>query len=180
MDIEAVVLTGGASSRMGVDKASMPVNGEPAATRLVRLLGEAGIASTILGPEGMPDAEPYAGPLAALAAFVPAQPWVFIASCDLPRFDARVVSFLFSMASAADAAIPIIEGRVQPLCGVYRAETLEVASAMNRNGIQRVMAWVETLTVIQISGEAFAAAGLDPRCVQGANTPEEWKALVQE
>ena len=179
MDIEAVVLTGGASSRMGADKASLPVEGEPTASRIVRLLKEDGISTTILGPGGVPDTTPTAGPLAALAAFKPSKPWLFVASCDLPRFDARIVSFLFELAAAADGAVPIVDGRLQPLCGVYRSTTLLAAAALHNTGVKRIMAWVDTMSAVHVGPEALSAAGLDPLCVRGANTPEEWKALVQ-
>jgi molybdopterin-guanine dinucleotide biosynthesis protein A len=179
MDIEAVVLTGGASSRMGTDKASLPVDGEPTASRIVRLLQETGIPTTILGPGGVPDATPTDGPLAALAAFAPSQPWLFVASCDLPRFDARIVPFLYELAPAGDGAVPLIDGRLQPLCGVYRSTTLLAAAALHCTGVKRIMAWVDMLSTVRVGPEALSAAGLDPRCVQGANTPEEWRALVQ-
>lgn len=179
MDIEAFVLTGGASSRMGSDKATMVVDGEPVAERIVRLLAEAGLKSTILGPGGVPDASPSAGPLAALGTLEPAQPWVFVASCDLPRFDARIVPFLYGLVAAADAALPTVDGRLQPLCGVYRSSALQKAAALHRTGVKRIMAWVETLSVVSVGPEALSAAGLDPQCVRGANTPEEWRALVQ-
>src|SRR5580692_6938300 len=97
MNVEAVVLTGGRGRRMGDDKARIVIDGVPMGLRLVRSLLSLEIPVTVLGREPIegaafvPDADAYAGPLAALEIFVPSHQHVFIASCDLPRFDSRLV-----------------------------------------------------------------------------------------
>ncbi len=81
----------------------------------------------MLGPGGKADPDPGAGPLAALASFKAKREWVFVASCDIPLLDGRVVEILREQAGSHDAGLPLIEGRLQPLCAIYRADTLASA-----------------------------------------------------
>lgn len=177
-DVEAIVLTGGSSRRMGVDKASLQVYGERSVDRIVRLLAEGGLPVTVLGPEGKRDANPGAGPLAALAAFKTRSEWVFVASCDIPLFDGRVVEFLKKRAGPSEAALPLITGRLQPLCSIYRASSLKKASILHANGHAQIMNWIGALDFVSVSEPSFIEAGLNPDWVRGANTPEEWSRLV--
>ena len=87
--IEAVVLTGGESRRMGFDKASIAIDGVPQADRIVRQFLAAGLPVTVLGRQPingaafLPDEEMFGGPIAALTRFVPSAEFVFVSSCDL-------------------------------------------------------------------------------------------------
>src|SRR5437762_802955 len=121
MKIEAALLTGGASTRMGTDKASMPVGGEPMAQRIAQSLAAAGLKVTVLGREPiqgyafLQDQEEHGGPMAALSAFSPTAEFVFVISCDYPLFDPLVVEVLLSRIGDACASVAEIRGRLQPL-----------------------------------------------------------------
>ncbi len=176
--IEAVLLTGGASRRMGTDKASLLVHGVPMAERIARELAKACDPVTVIGRSSLPgylfleDKDEFAGPLAALAAFTPTRPLVFIASCDLPRFNAQLIEELEEALDDADAAIPSVEGRLQPLCALYRAEALTRARALAEQGEKRVMRWVDTLRVKTVEPK-------NEEALRSANTPEELRALLE-
>ena len=87
---------------MGRDKATLPVDGEAQAARIVRLLAAAGVPTTALGKAPvsgaafLPDDATVASPLDALRRFRPRAEFAFVLSCDLPRFDAGLVSVLAS------------------------------------------------------------------------------------
>ena len=93
MDIEAILLTGGASRRMGVDKAALTVGGMPLGEKIARELAKTCDRVTVLGKHPIPGLEfladegDYEGPLLALSRFKPTRQHVFVASCDLPLFD---------------------------------------------------------------------------------------------
>src|SRR5579862_4903187 len=174
--IEAILLTGGASRRMGADKAGITVQREPLAARIARLLAERGVPVTVCGRdpiEGhgfMRDAEEYAGPLVALAGFVPSHEFVFVVSCDLPRFETAVVDLLLARIGSQDAAIPIVGDRAQPLCALYRAQSLTIAGSLVQSGERRVMSWVGRLDLVLVPE-------IEPAWVANVNTPEELRAL---
>lgn len=176
MSVEAVVLTGGQSRRMGQDKASITIEGEAMHVRLVRLLEKSGYPTTVLGPQGVTDREPGAGPLQAIAAFQPNHEWVFVCSCDLPLFEPEVVGVLRALADGYDAVVPSLEGRLQPLAALYSREAINVAQGIGSNE-HRIMKWVRALHVREVTEDELAASGLQPASVASANTAEEWQAL---
>lgn len=185
MTIEGVLLTGGESRRMGKDKALLPIDGVPQAERIVQGLASIGIQTTTLGREPtpgarfLPDSEEFAGPIAALARFRPTAELVFVASCDLPRFDPALVPFLASRIGDRDAAAPIAEEWRQPLCALYRASAMEVLKDLDQTGGRCAMKWLDRLSIREVGPEEFVEAGLDPLIALGANTPEELERALR-
>lgn len=181
MTIEAVVLTGGASQRMGTDKASLPVLGTSQAQRIVERLRDKGYAVTVLGREPVPgaefvqDREEFAGPLAALECFRPTCDCVFVASCDLPLFDAALVDGLAAKMGEAQVAVPILGGWRQPLCALYRSTAFPDISQVLAEGKRSLMAWLDRLRVVEVAAEDLSVA---PEALMSANTPEELQALL--
>jgi molybdopterin-guanine dinucleotide biosynthesis protein A len=179
MTLEAVILTGGESRRMGQDKATLEIDGVPQAKRLVDALLTKVERVTTLGRhpvEGaafLPDAEEFAGPAAALARFTPTADLVFVASCDLPLFDPRIVDLLAKELGDHRAASPLVEDWRQPLCALYRAETFAVLKQVAAEGIRCPMKWLARLEPKLLDEKILEAAGIDPRSTLGANTPEE-------
>lgn len=182
MLIEAAVLTGGQSRRMGEDKASLQINGVPQAERIVRSLRAAGIEVTTLGRapvEGasfLADEEEFRGPLAALARFKPTADAVFVSSCDLPRFDASLVRFLADRLGGHESAVPFVDGYRQPLCALYRR------SAWDKLPTERqcAMGWLEALDVVLVSEQELLDAGVSPASTRGANSREELDRVLNE
>ncbi len=182
MTIEAVLLTGGASRRMGEDKAKLLIDGVPQAKRIADSLLAAGIPVTTLGREPvegcafLADAAEFAGPLAALARFKPTAEAVFVASCDLPRFNARLVDFLASVLGDSDAAIPFVNGFRQPLCALYRASAFDRLDRLND---ACTMAWVDALACAIVTEEDLRTGGIHPLSTQGANTRGELREVLE-
>jgi len=126
--VDAYVLAGGASRRMGQSKARLRVDGEPLALRLARRLAPR-VASVRLvckpdsGLEdlGLPlvydaETEPALvhGMRAALGAPGPA--WRFLVSCDMPDVVPELVDILYDAARLANApgAAPRLAGSAAP------------------------------------------------------------------
>lgn len=185
-DVEAVVLTGGASARMGMDKATLSLHGVPMAERITARLLEAGIPVTVLGRsrvagcDFLADSEEFAGPMSALARFEPHRDFVFVASCDMPRFDERIVSLLRESMDESDAAVPFVQGFFQPLCALYRSRAFRTLASLNKDGVRSLMGWLERIRVEAVSEEHMSSRGIDPNSVLSVNTPDEWKRAVSE
>lgn len=184
--VEAVLLTGGASNRMGTDKARLTYRGEVVSERIARDLASICGKVTVLGREPIADCaffadeETYAGPLVALSKFTPSAELVFVVSCDLPRFDAQLVILFQNNLGELDAAVPENEGRLQPLCALYRAsDWLKIGTTLHA-GKKSVMAWVDQLNCRTITPTEIAEAGIDPRAICGANSPEEWERFTSD
>ena len=185
VEIEAVLLTGGASARMGTDKAELLLDGVPLAKRIAQALLDKKISVTVLGKKPIdgcafvPDQQEYAGPLSALAGFTPANDIVFVASCDLVRFDVQVVDLLLSKLGENEIAVPEVKDRKQPLCALYRREAFNKIAPLLAQGRRSVMAWLDILEQVVITERDFRAAGIDVRSALGANTLEEFDALMK-
>lgn len=185
-ELECVLLTGGASRRMGADKASLTVGGEPMVERLARLLLRVTAQVTLLGPhriEGcrtVPDDRAHLGPLHALARIEPTASKVFVLACDIPLFDPRLISLLNAeLQQEDDAVVPLWNGTPQPLCALYRDRAFGELRLLSKLGENRLMPWLNQIAVRYVTSEQIAHEGLDPRCVAGADTPEALEALLQ-
>jgi molybdenum cofactor guanylyltransferase len=144
------VLCGGASRRMGTDKALVEIDGTPMAVRVARALAAAGARRVIAvggdaralaaaGLEVVSDLEPGAGPLGgvvtALGALTGADGdadtdadagpgVVFVASCDLVQPSAAAMArTVGALGDAPDAAVavPLVGGRRQWMHAAWRA-----------------------------------------------------------
>ncbi len=170
--VEAVLLTGGASRRMGKDKASILIEGEPLADRIARLIGSLGIPITVLGRSPisahgfLADPEEFAGPLAALARFKPTREFIFVSSCDIPGFNAQIIQDLSKSIGSHQAAVCVVDHRLQPLCSLYRADAFPIANLLVQQGEHRVMKWLDQL-------QAVTHAPADPDWARNVNYPEE-------
>ncbi len=151
------VLTGGASRRMGTDKAAVVVDGVAMARRVADALAAAGAvdvvavggdlsALTALGLDVVPDRWPGEGPLGgivtALDVLAPppdvAVDIVVVAACDLPALTAAVVvDLVVALAAAAvgiGAAVPVVDGVAQPHLLAVRAAAAPVLHAAFTGG----------------------------------------------
>lgn len=186
MQVEGIVLTGGASRRMGEDKASLLVDGEPLGARVAREISRFAAPVTVLGQfpiegyEFKPDSELHRGPLNALAAYRPSTKAVFVASCDLPLFDGRLIPVLVQLMGRADAAVPFVDGFRQPLCALYRASAFGILAELMRTPDVCPMDWLNALSVRNVPGEELAQHRVSPDVTRGANTREELSRLLGE
>jgi molybdopterin-guanine dinucleotide biosynthesis protein A len=186
VDVEAVVLAGGASRRMGRDKASLEVGGTPMALRIASALRSAGIEVTVLGGPALPgfsylpDNEVYAGPIAALRRFRPEASHAYVAACDMPRFDPAIVSALFQLIGFSDACVPVLDGSPQPLCALYRRGVFEKIGAYWNEGGRSVMGWLRTLDARYVTEGELAAMGIQPMSLRSANTVGELRSILAD
>jgi molybdopterin-guanine dinucleotide biosynthesis protein A len=159
------VLTGGASSRMGMDKALLEVDGRPMATRVTAALTAAGADPVIavggdeaglraIGLEWWPDRFPGEGPLGGvLSAFDGLAECELVAAMatDLPRLTEAVVRALASALGRHDAAMAST-GRLEPLCALWRrASCAPVLRAAFEDGERAVHRAVVGLDVVEVA-----------------------------
>ena len=182
------VLCGGASRRMGTDKALLPVDGEVMAARVVAAVRAAG-ADPVLAVGGdaaalsgaglpvVPDRAPGAGPLGGIITALGAADArvVFVASCDLvapsPAAVAATVDALVADPDAA-VAVPIVGGRRQWMHAAWRSSAavpLSVAFGVGERAVHAAVA-AAPLRVVELALPAAAVADADvPTDLPGGN-----------
>lgn len=126
-----LVLAGGASRRMGRDKALLELDGEPLVRRAVatlrrccgRVLVASGDGTRLpdVGDAQVADAVAGEGPLGGLVAGLAAArtPLVAVVAVDLPFADAGILRVLADHWGGEPAVVPTVAGRAQPLHAVY-------------------------------------------------------------
>jgi molybdenum cofactor guanylyltransferase len=131
-----LLLAGGASRRMGQDKAGLRYGGEPQLRRAWRLLcgtTARAFVSVRIDQQDDPlrvqlpqivDTQPGVGPAAGILAAQAAHPgaaWLVLA-CDLPRLDAATLQRLLAArdpACEATAFCSVHDGLPEPLCAIW-------------------------------------------------------------
>jgi molybdopterin-guanine dinucleotide biosynthesis protein A len=134
-EVVGCILAGGKSSRMGSDKCFLVFDGLSLIERAVNLLRA--VFHTVVVSSGkqrelaflgvpiLPDIKKECGPLGGIhAAFVhTGAARLFVLACDMPFVSVELVRHIVAHAGTS-ATIPTMNGRVQPLCGLYERDCL--------------------------------------------------------
>jgi molybdopterin-guanine dinucleotide biosynthesis protein A len=175
---------------MGRDKAELLVGGEPAATRLAKLLASTFDDVLLVGgrpPAGapgrrVPDGE---GPRCALRGVASAlaaarEERVLILATDLMQMTPDLLLGLTAY-PLADAVVPRRGGFAQPLCALYRrAPALAAARACLAAGSLALRALLGRLEVRWLEGADLAALDPDGSALANVNTPDDYARLAEE
>ena len=178
------VLVGGASRRMGSDKALVEVSGEPlamlAAAKVAQVCGSVSLVGDPsryagLGLPVFADKYPGAGPLAGVETALrnTEDDWNLVVACDMPALDPAILESLFG--PGTDCALPRyadgpFSGRVEPLCAVYHRRCHAAIVEAIESGIRSVTDALATIaarhaiTYVPVSSAASFA---------NLNTPED-------
>jgi molybdenum cofactor guanylyltransferase len=139
--VAAAVLAGGASRRMGRDKATMPVGGVQLAARALHAAAQVADPVVLVAPEGHPSrrltaaglvADPGEGPLAAVAAAFAAldAEHVLVLAGDHPGLRVELLEHLLALRGRGEAVACRRGDRLEPMVAVYRrAPALAAAKA---------------------------------------------------
>jgi molybdopterin-guanine dinucleotide biosynthesis protein A len=193
----AIILCGGASKRMGRDKALLPFGlHEVLLQRVVRLLGEVVPCKRIVcvaaadqtlpqlanGVQIVRDTALHQGPLAGLATGMAAirerADAVYLCGCDAPLLVPALVERLFEQLGDRQIAVPRINDQLHPLAAVYRADVLSVANSLLDHGERSLRALVEWCDTRFVAAAELRDVDPDLATLVGCNTPDEYQAAL--
>lgn len=156
MKIAGIVLAGGASRRMGTDKAALELGSSSVldiiAGELSSITSQVYIATGSVCREEMAseyikvnDIYPGSGPLAGIQAGMlrgEADLYVVV-SCDIPLIRAELLSAMVevlevSLDSGIQALVPQIKGQIHPLAAVYHHSMIDTLETQLREDNRRV------------------------------------------
>lgn len=163
--VVGAVLTGGRSTRMGTDKAFVEVGGVPlvrtvadalllAGAEHVMAVGGDGPRLMALGLGWWPDDHPGEGPLGAILTALRGATGdpVLVVACDMPGLDPAALSVVLgALGPDDDVALPVHDGRLEPLHAAYRRRALGPLSrafAAGERAPHRALAGLRTRTVM--------------------------------
>jgi molybdopterin-guanine dinucleotide biosynthesis protein A len=168
--IAGLLLTGGASSRMGVDKAVLRVDGRRLAERAAAVLGAVcdpvlEVGPGVSGLDAVREAEPGTGPLAALAAGASAlrerghDGALLVLAVDLPFVDAPLLRLLAGFEPTGTTVVPVADGVPQSLCARYSSEAGRTAAGLVGAGRRSLRALLDEIPWEALPEEEWRAVG---------------------
>ncbi len=185
------MLAGGASRRMGRDKALLALGDETILARQVRLLHAVCRRVAVIGPQEryrglavpvLPDELPRRGPLGGIVTgldLTRAEFNLFL-GCDLPFMESRFLRFLAARAlqDAADVTLPRTpDARLQTLCAVCRRRARVVLRASLMAGENMIRRVFPRLRCRIIAWPEIARAGFSQRIFDNMNTPADYERV---
>jgi molybdenum cofactor guanylyltransferase len=152
VNVEAFVLAGGRSTRMGQDKALLQLAGRSLVDLALDKLRAIGVTAPRIAAARsdlsshapvVPDLHPGCGPLSGIEAALDAttRPLNLFLPVDMPLIPARFLDWMVQRAEITGAwvTVPRINGSPQPLCAVYHRDLLRPITASLLAGDYKVM-----------------------------------------
>jgi molybdopterin-guanine dinucleotide biosynthesis protein A len=185
-ELTAFILAGGKSTRMGVDKVFVELDGRTLLARALELAR--GLTSDVrivgdvakfekFGPV-VEDIFQNCGPLGGIHAALRASATDLnlILAVDTPFVPKLFLRHMIEQAvnsSSASAVVPRAAGGWQPLCAVYRQDFAEAAETALRAGHNKIDRLFDLLEIRVIDEDELVRAGFSVDIFQNLNTPKE-------
>jgi molybdopterin-guanine dinucleotide biosynthesis protein A len=189
-DVSVFILAGGKSTRMGTDKAFVPLDGRTLLARALDLARQVTSDVHIVGDRTkfapfapvVEDIYLGCGPLGGIhAALLSSQSDLnVILAVDTPFVSLALLQHLITRARncpSVAVTVPRPTGGWQPLCAVYRREFAAAAERSLTQGRYKIDALFEETKTQAIGEQELETAGFSPRIFQNVNTPEDIAAL---
>jgi molybdenum cofactor guanylyltransferase len=202
--IEAFLLAGGESSRMGRNKALLELNGEPliqrAANLLTALVSSISLVISATQPANSKNTDPYsnfglptlvdswpsAGPLGGIATALAAaqSKSCLILACDMPFLTREWLTFLLDQSARSesenskpiDVIIPETNRGLEPLCAIYRATCAPILAATLDRGVRKVTDALSGLNLQRIDENEWRKFSPDGNLFGNLNT---WRDYLE-
>jgi molybdopterin-guanine dinucleotide biosynthesis protein A len=185
-----VVLCGGASRRMGFDKAGVVLGGETLLARAVGVLDA--LAPRVLlacgrepryaelGRELVLDRRPDGGPLAGLEAALELLAasgggWLGVLACDMPRAEPELLALCAARGRERDLDAVFFEDEagLEPLLGVVHTRALPAVRAALERGERRCIAFHPDVRVAALRASELPLHLRSRGVARNLNTPAE-------
>lgn len=187
--VTGVILAGGASSRMGSNKALLPHKGgrfiESIYRELSELFNEVILVTntpeqySFLPCRKVPDLYVGMGALAGIHAGLAQanNPSVFTVACDMPHLDPALIRHIVSRRGDCDLVLPMSEHGFEPLHALYNKSALPAMESCLEEGKRRIVSILPKLKVNEVPPSEVAR--FDPRfdSFSNINTPQEYYEL---
>jgi len=187
--IEAFILAGGASRRMGTDKSQLLIDRQTFTERIAETLTKLTDAVSIVGRESharlptIPDVYPQWGALGGVHAALASckREWAIIVACDLPFVTAELFSLLAEMRVDHDAIVPIQpDGRPQPLCALYRIDPCrQRATELIEAGYRRPLDLLQAVNTRWVNFDQLRNLTRAQSFFVNINTPEDYDEAIR-
>lgn len=187
--MDAMVLAGGENSRFPTQKAFADLGGEQCIDMIVGLLR--GVSVNIylstnspelfftLGLRMIGDVLPVRGPMNGICSVLEetGAPCLLAVPCDMPLLSRDLLELLLGRYDGQDAVVPVFEGRIQPLPGIYSGKLAPRMRAMafsGRSGLRELLGSANVSTVAEAEIRMVDPEG---RTFMNINTVEDYQRV---
>ena len=153
-EVSVIVLAGGKSRRLSVDKALLELDGELLLQRIVHSVGTISDDLLVVGNEReelahvsariVPDAWPGAGPLGGVYSGLQAMlHWHgLVVACDMPLLNLELLRYMVTLSEGFDVVIPRIGEKTEPLHAIYSKACLQPIESLLHRGELRIIGFL--------------------------------------
>ncbi|MDQ0148576.1 molybdenum cofactor guanylyltransferase [Eubacterium multiforme] len=183
----AIILSGGKNSRMNYKtKAFLKFNGDTFINRTLLAVAdyEEKIIScndfktykdfkneALLVSDSFKEIGPIGGIYSALkkSSFS----YALIVACDMPFLNKDILNYLGNYDFKEDALIPIVNGKIEPLCGIYKKSSVKLIENMIKDKDYKLMNLLKNLNTKYLDIK-------DNNNFLNINNPEEYSKLIKK
>jgi molybdopterin-guanine dinucleotide biosynthesis protein A len=189
MQLQAFILAGGQSRRMGSDKSQLRIQNQTFTERIAETLLQVTDSITLVGARqahpqfpSVADVYPQWGALGGLHAALSAckSEWAVVVACDLPFVTAALFKYLVSLRADHEAVVPLqSDGRPQPLAALYRIQPcLSRATELIETGHRRPLDLLELVNTRWVPFTELTNLDGAEKFFVNINTPYDYDALT--
>jgi molybdopterin-guanine dinucleotide biosynthesis protein A len=187
--LQAFILAGGQSRRMGTDKSLLAFQNQTFSERIAETLQQVCDAITLVGAryahpkyKCVPDVYPEWGALGGLHTALAAceTEWAIVVACDLPFVTAQLFNYLASLRANYDAVVPLQpDERPQPLAALYRIEPCrQRAAELIESGRRRPLDLLELVNTRWVPFNEVRNLDQAEKFFVNINTPDDYHAVT--
>lgn len=192
--VAGYVLTGGASSRFGRDKALVELGGKAMLARTCELVATAtGAEPAIVGDAAkygrfaavcIADRWPGEGPLGGIVTallhaqgFQMERDWNLFLSCDMPFLTPEWLAFVCESARRSEAQVVLAQSAKgpEPLCACWRTAAVEALRRGFERGLRKVTDGIALLSSEMLDENEWKRFDNSGRLFWNMNTPEDYE-----
>jgi molybdopterin-guanine dinucleotide biosynthesis protein A len=191
-DATGFITAGGRSSRMGINKAWLEIEGQSLIERTVASVRAVTSSVAIIantegyGRLGVPvfaDTRQGVGPLEAVRVALSHTQTnrILLVACDLPFLTTELFSFLLSIPSTEQAIVPLsADNQLEPLCAIYCKNSLAAVEEMIEHGQRKMAKLFEMVPTRFVEFKEIRELDGAHLFFENINTPEDYdRALLQ-
>ncbi|MGD9147881.1 MAG: molybdenum cofactor guanylyltransferase [Anaerolineae bacterium] len=186
-----VILAGGQSRRLGIDKSLLEVEGQPLLARTVQTLSAlsddlivvanetARYRSLDLGVRFVADDKRGMGSLMGIYSGLKAarSSHALAVACDMPFLSLPLLHYMVPLAKGNDVVIPRRNGLVEPLHSIYGKDCLPFMAELLDQGRRKITAFFPQVRVRYVEEPELAAFDPSYRSFVNVNTLEDWETV---
>ncbi|MDD2732767.1 MAG: formate dehydrogenase accessory sulfurtransferase FdhD [Desulfuromonadaceae bacterium] len=189
--VTGVILAGGASRRMGSNKALLEVDGNSIISRIYRTLAgmfhevivvtNSPLDYEFLPCRKVPDIYSNFGSIAGLHSALTHSRTAhsFVTACDMPFLDQSIIRYLchLRLEEGCEAVIPYSKGGQEPLHAVYSSACKDVFEQAILEGERKVVDILKRINIREVTYDEVRSIGGQSASFLNVNTPEEYEGI---